>query len=301
MRDKRGRFLKKTIPWNKNKPMSLASREKESLTKKLLFKLGKLKPTRLGVKLSSKIKNKISKSKILFYKMHPENAKKHSDFMKNLSKTTNFNEKHSKRMKIFWRKNPLLKKRYSELGKMRYLNHPELREISSLRAKEIYKEHPHLKEESKIRLFEFVKKHPKAVKNGWGNPSNHDMKTIKGDLVRSNYERIVADTLYSHHVRYNYEEKAIIFDKEIKFSIPDFFLPDYNLLIEVFGLFDDEKSLAKMRWKIKYYKKYKIPFIPLYPEDILNLKTSLLNKLKRRKRNPKLSREARKIMWGTLE
>src|SRR5207244_11366247 len=63
--------------------------------------------------------------------------------------------------------------------------------------------------------------------------------TLTGQHVRSRGEKIIADYLTYHCVAYNYEAQAMSNDWFIfkqKISRPDFFLPQYNLFVEYWGL-----------------------------------------------------------------
>jgi hypothetical protein len=86
---------------------------------------------------------------------------------------------------------------------------------------------------------------------------------------------------------------------KIVFAVPDFFLPDYNAIIEVYGGFRGTRS--KNMKKSGAYGYYKIPFLALTPCDIKNLDYEIPKFLKRSGKNPKLSLKARKIMWGMLD
>lgn len=103
--------------------------------------------------------------------------------------------------------------------------------------------------------------------------------TKKGEEVKSNAERIIADYLTKNNIRYEYEREVkgrnLMFSKQI--SHPDFYMPDYDVYIEYWGLVnaDDEKLrseyIRNMKWKMAQYYKYKIKFISIYPDNLQNL------------------------------
>ena len=65
----------------------------------------------------------------------------------------------------------------------------------------------------------------------YGRPS----MTLKGELVRSRSVKVIADWFYMNGIRYVYEYPA--FDRKgAVISRPDFYLPDYALYVEYWGL-----------------------------------------------------------------
>ncbi len=103
--------------------------------------------------------------------------------------------------------------------------------------------------------------------------------TLTGEHVRSKAEQTIADYLTRQDIAYQYEKTAktnAILLKE-KISRPDFFLPDYGVYIEYWGLLHaDDSRLRKnyertMKWKMAQYHKNKIKFISIYPNNLDNL------------------------------
>lgn len=103
--------------------------------------------------------------------------------------------------------------------------------------------------------------------------------TLTGQQVRSKGEKIIADYLTYHGVAYQYEAQAMtnawIFSHKI--SKPDFYLPQYNLIIEYWGLVDSpdhnlrDEYVRSMRWKMAQYRKNNYPFVSIYPSNMRNL------------------------------
>src|SRR3989344_952654 len=287
-RDKLGRFLKGMKPWNKNKPMPLASRKRESRTKKLLFKLGITKSHRKGIHLSKTIKKKISISKIKLLKQHPELKKQHSIYMKK-----------------YWKKHPekveAHKKFLIELWK-----NPEKRERASRIGKEVYKNHPNLREASRKRFIAWLIKHKNAmryIEQGKGNKKKLSKITMRKEEVRSLYEVMIANWLFKNKTAYFYEGKMLVFPDfkklGIVFAVPDFFLPEYNCIIEMYGQYRDSRSGTIK--KNRAYRYYGIPFLPIRTSEINNLDTIIPKFLKSIGKNPHLTKQARSIMWGMLD
>ena len=104
--------------------------------------------------------------------------------------------------------------------------------------------------------------------------------TLTGQQVRSRGEKIIADYLTYHGVAYYYEAQAMSNDWFIfkqKISRPDFFLPQYNLFVEYWGLVDSPDSgtrndyVRTMRWKMAQYHRNSIRFLSIYPSDMRNV------------------------------
>lgn len=102
--------------------------------------------------------------------------------------------------------------------------------------------------------------------------------TNKWEKVKSKSEKIIADILNEMKISYQYEKKLIIEDKKRTKTIiifPDFTLfiklknwKRINIILEYFWL--NSKKTYKKEWNYKKqtYKKYNIPYISLYSNDI---------------------------------
>jgi hypothetical protein len=103
--------------------------------------------------------------------------------------------------------------------------------------------------------------------------------TIRGEQVKSHAEQKIADFLSRNGIRYEYErpiEVGIwIFNEEL--CRPDFYLPDYDVYIEYWGMLDVEEGYkrrqyrADMARKMKQYQHYDIKLISIYPDNLKNL------------------------------
>ncbi len=109
----------------------------------------------------------------------------------------------------------------------------------------------------------------------YGTPS----VTLTGQPVRSKGEKIIADYLTRRGIDYYYEAMATAnwFIFRTKISRPDFFLPQYNLYVEYWGLVDSpdtrlrDNYIRSMRWKMSQYRRNNIRFVSIYPSNISNL------------------------------
>lgn len=113
----------------------------------------------------------------------------------------------------------------------------------------------------------------------YGTPS----RTLRGELVRSHAEKRIADYFASNGIRYVYERgaqtDALIFKRT--FAHPDFFLPDYDVYVEYWGLLGASKHYERnMKWKMAQYHRNNIKFISLYPKNLDNLDWVFRAKLK---------------------
>ena len=103
--------------------------------------------------------------------------------------------------------------------------------------------------------------------------------TMRGEKVKSKGEKQIADYLFGQKILYEYERVAKtngwIFHDEI--SKPDFYLPEYNVFIEYWGLVNAQDNRVKahytriMKWKMAQYHENEIKFISIYPDNLSNL------------------------------
>ena len=113
--------------------------------------------------------------------------------------------------------------------------------------------------------------------------------TQRGEEVKSIAERKIADYFEKNNINYVYEREAkskgIFFDSKI--SSPDFYLPDYDVYVEYWGLVDTEDDqtrkqyIRKMKWKMAQYHQNKIKFISIYPDNMKNLDWIFRKKFKK--------------------
>jgi hypothetical protein len=112
----------------------------------------------------------------------------------------------------------------------------------------------------------------------------HPSVTLRGELVRSRSEKAIADWFCRNGVRYVYEYPA--FDRRGSvISRPDFYLPDYGVHVEYWGLASLPDGSARsryersMRWKIAQYRRNGIWFVSLYPNELGSLDSAFKPKL----------------------
>lgn len=109
--------------------------------------------------------------------------------------------------------------------------------------------------------------------------------TRRGEVVRSDSERRIADYFANNGIRYEYEKPAMNRWGLRRISRPDFYLPDYGVYVEYWGLVNLPNNSARnryertLRWKMAQYHKNGIKFLSLYPSDLQNLDASFRQKL----------------------
>jgi DNA helicase-4 len=104
---------------------------------------------------------------------------------------------------------------------------------------------------------------------------NHQVRSLKGDLVKSYEECSIANLLYLNGVDYQYEPfyEVDTATREHRQYRPDFYLPEYGLYIEHFGIdkngntapyVDRRKYHDDMRWKRETHRENSTTLIETY-------------------------------------
>jgi len=102
------------------------------------------------------------------------------------------------------------------------------------------------------------------------------IRTVDGTLVQSDGERRIAEWLAFHKIAYRYDARLRIIEG---FQIrPDFYLPEYDVYIEYWGM-DTPRYKAGMYLKQDLYMHAGKRLISLYPDDKTRLDTALGAKL----------------------
>ena len=102
------------------------------------------------------------------------------------------------------------------------------------------------------------------------------IETLDGTLVQSDGEKRIAEWLTTHGITYRYDARLRIIEG---FQIrPDFYLPEYDVFIEYWGM-DTPRYKAGMFLKQDLYMHTGKKLISLYPKDKDNLDATLGIKL----------------------
>ena len=78
------------------------------------------------------------------------------------------------------------------------------------------------------------------------------IKTVSGVRVRSSYEKKCADFLFRNNIRFHYEPLMLLGGRQFR---PDFYIPDFNLFIEVCGYNHQPYYRDRRNYKEQVYKK----------------------------------------------
>lgn len=106
----------------------------------------------------------------------------------------------------------------------------------------------------------------------------HDIRSLKGDPVRSLEECEIANFLYLNGVDYRYEDRYMhdLTTWEKRRCKPDFYLPGHGVYIEHFGInaagntapfVDRKKYLREMKWKRKVHAEHNAVLIETFSHE----------------------------------
>ncbi len=110
-----------------------------------------------------------------------------------------------------------------------------------------------------------------------------NIRTVDGTLVQSDGERRIAEWLAANRIVYRYDARLRIIEG---FQIrPDFYLPEYDVYIEYWGM-DTPRYKAGMFLKQDLYMHAGKKLISLYPEDKTRLDSVLREKIDHLTRTP---------------
>ncbi|MGL5046858.1 MAG: UvrD-helicase domain-containing protein, partial [Shewanella sp.] len=105
--------------------------------------------------------------------------------------------------------------------------------------------------------------------------NDNDIRTLKGERVKSFGELYIANWLFTNGIEYKYEAKYEHDASSVDFRQyqPDFYLPDYGAYIEYYGTDEDDSTapyidnqqyLESMAWKRQLHKKHKTVCLELF-------------------------------------
>jgi hypothetical protein len=103
----------------------------------------------------------------------------------------------------------------------------------------------------------------------------------------SNSEKKVGDYFRRRNIKFHvhpilkFPSKIWIFDnhfKKVKLK-PDFYLPEYDIYVEYWGMMDNEEYKERFKRKMKIYQENDIKVISLYEKNLANLDWDFTQKL----------------------
>ena len=118
--------------------------------------------------------------------------------------------------------------------------------------------------------------------SGKYTPKQYGIKSVtsNGETVKSHAEKTIADYFDRKGISYQYEPGITGI-----YADPDFYLPDYNVYVEYWGLLDADDPYTRskyeksMKRKMAIYHKNQIKFISIYPRNLRNLDWIFTKKL----------------------
>lgn len=249
-------------PWNKNLHLSQEHREKLRQSNIFSWKNPSLKEKMSHLKKESwsseKRKRKLSLRIKKFWHEHSEKLESMRKKIIMRYKTTDWEKEIGKALKKYYKQNPGARIKMRKKQKELYKNHPTMRRERQALANLYYVTH----ESERMRFLHYKAKKKKFY-------------TALG-IVKSTYEKKVADFLSMPEVREmtlpEYEPFTLYLENTK--PIPDFFLRKLNVIVEVYG--GHYKAWLRKVRKNKDYRKEKIPVISITPSELWNLKRYLL-------------------------
>lgn len=121
--------------------------------------------------------------------------------------------------------------------------------------------------------------------------------TFLGEQVESYAQVLIANFLLQFGVDYQYKAAYEINISSKRFGVycPDFYLPEYGIYIEYFGLNRNKKRSEEIEWKRKIHKRCKTTLIEAYEYEFAE--GTLLKQLKKRLRKQKVILKERETFW----
>jgi len=117
-------------------------------------------------------------------------------------------------------------------------------------------------------------------------------------------EKLIESILDSHHIRYNRKKKMKLKKDTKNFRIPDFYLPDYDLVIEFFGSWlapenkkFEERERKRFMEKVGVYHQSGLHTLYLYPTQLKDAEKLIL---KATKQISNLPAEYRKALYWNI-
>lgn len=226
------------------------------------------------------IKKKISESMKRYHSLHPEAAVQHSQALENYYKShPEYSEIHSERCKQYYIDHPLTeeeRKTRAEYILKYYREHPEARKIhSKLMTICNPASNPDVAKKISDSMKEWHANNSLPV--GCGQCCGRYFRSINGNNVwlRSSYETRYAGILNLLNIEWDYELHTFRLPISNSSYKPDFYIPKYNVFVEVKGYISPENR-QKM---IEFYNAYpNETLLMVYGENIDDIEHEILCK-----------------------
>jgi len=96
---------------------------------------------------------------------------------------------------------------------------------------------------------------PRGVRNKADLSAKHPYESRGGIFVRSRYEKTCADYLYDNGIEFRYEPLMLLGGRQFR---PDFYLPEYNLFLEICGYVHMPHYRGRVALKKAMYEKHNL-------------------------------------------
>lgn len=106
-----------------------------------------------------------------------------------------------------------------------------------------------------------------------------EFRCDNGVYVRSLSELFIAQWLYANRITFEYERK-VYFASCNQSALCDFYLPDYDVYVEFWGMEENEQYAAYKLWKEPLYRHNGYRLVSLHFEDLKNFRDSLRREMK---------------------
>lgn len=113
----------------------------------------------------------------------------------------------------------------------------------------------------------------------------NDYQCDDGHYVRSFYELILDNWLYHHNIRHEYEKSIYMPSDPNEIVLTDFYLPDTDIYIEVWGIENNKEYTDREAKKKELYDKNHYKRIDLTKEHLKRLNDILPRKIDKHKNN----------------
>lgn len=202
-------------------------------------------------KSNPKLREYLSIKRKEYYSLHPEAGKIHSQKIIIYYSDENNRKKHSERCKEYYINNPLSeeeKRKRTSYIENYYRTHPDARKKHSNYMKlHNPSQDPEVAEKISYGMKMYHKDHPNPVGTGYGHGAHYN-----NIWLRSSYEIRYAGILDALNIKWEYEHGSFWISSLEHTYRPDFYLPEYDLWIEVKGYFK-EFDIIKTQ---KFYEEY---------------------------------------------
>lgn len=116
--------------------------------------------------------------------------------------------------------------------------------------------------------------HNNEKPNNFRKNNPNDFICNDGHNVRSLSELVIDNVLYDNNIRHIYEKSIYTINGKIWTS--DFFLPDYDIYIEFWGMMSNYEYKRNRELKLEDYNKLNLKVIEIFPEHLKSLNDYLL-------------------------